>query len=69
MDLKVKPRSDKGYKFILGIIDEVTNYLRTTPIHQSKSEEKGNALIESVITKYRTTPLTAIVSQCVINQF
>ena len=24
----------------------------TTPIHQSRSEETGNALIESVITKY-----------------
>ena len=28
------------------------NYLITVPIHQSKSEEIGNALIENVITKY-----------------
>ena len=52
MDLKVMPRSEKGHKFILYIIDEVTNYLITVPIHQSKSEDIGNALIENVITKY-----------------
>ena len=34
------------------IIDEVTNYLITVPIHQLKSEEIGDALIENVITKY-----------------
>ena len=43
------PRSNKGYKYILCIKDEVTNYLITVPIHQSKSEEIGNALIENVI--------------------
>ena len=34
------------------IIDEVTNYLITVPIHQSKSEEIGDNIIENVITKY-----------------
>ena len=52
MDLKVIPRSYKGHKFILYIIDKVTNYLVTVPIHQAKSEEVGEALIENVITKY-----------------
>ena len=33
------------------IIDEVTNYLITIPIHQAKSEEIGETLIEN-ITKY-----------------
>ena len=51
-DLKVIPRSYKGHKYILCIIDEVTNYLMTVPIYQAKSEEIGNALIENVITKY-----------------
>ena len=46
------PRSYRGHKFILCIIDEVTNYLITIPIHQAKSEEIGEALIENVITKY-----------------
>ena len=46
------PRSYKGHKFILCVIDEVTNYLYNIPIHQSKSEEIGNALIENIITKY-----------------
>ena len=52
MDLKVMPESYRGHKYILCIIDEVTNYLITKPIHQAKSEEVGDALIENVITKY-----------------
>ena len=52
MDLKVMPRSYKGHKFILCEIDEVTNYLITFPVHQFKSDEIGDALIENVITKY-----------------
>ena len=52
MDLKVMPRSHKGHKFILCIIDEVTNYLITVPIYQARSEEIGEALIDNVITKY-----------------
>ena len=46
------PRSSKGHKYILCVIDEVTNYLITISIHQAKSEEIGDALIENVITKY-----------------
>ena len=46
------PRSYKGHKYILCIIDKVTNYLITVPIHQAKSGEIGDALIENVITKY-----------------
>ena len=52
MDLKIMPRSHKGHKFILCIIDEVTNYFIIVPIHQAKSEEIEEALIENVITKY-----------------
>ena len=39
---------EQSHKFIFCIIDEVTNYLITVPIHQSKSEEIGDALIENV---------------------
>ena len=46
------PRSHKGHKFILCIIDKVTNNLITVPIYQAKSEEIKEALIENVITKY-----------------
>ena len=46
------PRSSKGHKFILCVIDEATNYLITVPMYQSKAEEVGEALIEHVITKY-----------------
>ena len=52
MGLKVMPRSFKSHKYILCIVDEVTNYLITMPIHQAKSEEIGDALIENFITKY-----------------
>ena len=46
------PRSQKGHRFILCIIDKVTNYLITIPIHHSWSEEVGEALIEHVISKF-----------------
>ena len=52
MDLKVMPRSHKGHKYILCIIDEVTNYLIMVPIYKSKTEEMGDILIEHIITKY-----------------
>ena len=51
LDLKVMPRSQKGHKFILCIIDEMTNYLITVHFHHSKSEV-GEALIEYVISKF-----------------
>ena len=50
-ELKVMPRPVKGHKYLLCIIGEVTNYLIAMLIHQSKSEEIGDALRES-ITKY-----------------
>ena len=49
---KVRLTSHKGHKYILFIIDEVTNYLITVPIYQSKAEEIGDALIDHVIAKY-----------------
>ena len=52
MDLKVMPKSQKGHKFILCIIDQMTNHLITVPIHHSRSEEVEEALIEHVISKF-----------------
>ena len=51
MDQKDMPRSNKGHKYILCIIDEVKYYLITVLIHHSRSEEIGNNLIENV-SKY-----------------
>ena len=45
-------RSHKGHRYIFYVIDELTNYLVTVPIHQARLEEICNALIENVITKY-----------------
>ena len=52
MDLKVMPKSQKSHKYIICVIDEVTNFLITVPIFQARSEEVGEALLEHVITKY-----------------
>ena len=45
-------RLHKGHKYILCIIDEVTNFLITVPIFHAKSEEVREALLEHVITIY-----------------
>ena len=55
MDLmKVMPRLQKGHRYILCVIDEMTNYLITAPLYQARSEEVGEALIENVISKFGT---------------
>ena len=51
MDLKVMPKSYKGHRIILVVIDEVTNVMVTIP-NQSRSEEIGDALIEHMFSKY-----------------
>ena len=58
------PISHKGHRYILCIIDEVTNFLVTVPIFQAKSEEVGEALLEHVITKY-CIPAYIIMDQAV----
>ena len=52
MDLKVMPKSYKGHRYILCMIDEVTNVLVTFPIFQGRSKEIEEAQLENVITKY-----------------
>ena len=52
IDLKVMPKSHKGHRYILCVIDEITNFLITVPIFQAKSEEVGEVLLEHVITKH-----------------
>ena len=52
MDLKVMPRSSRGHRYILCVTDEVTNYMITAPMKQSRSKEVGETLINDVISKY-----------------
>ena len=52
MDIKVMPKSNTGHKFILCVIDEVTNYLITMQLYQARFKEVGEALIQNIITKY-----------------
>ena len=47
----VMPRSHKGHRYNICVINEVTNYLITVPIFQGRSEEI-EALTENIITKY-----------------
>ena len=51
-DLKVMPKSQKGHKFILCVIDEMTNHLITMPIYHTRSEEMADALIDNVVSIY-----------------
>ena len=46
------PKPQKGHRYILCVIDEVTNILVTGPIFPARSEEVGEALLEHVITKH-----------------
>ena len=46
------PKSHKGNKFILCIMDEVTHFLISILIYHSRSEETGDALIENCNIKY-----------------
>ena len=52
MDLNVMPRSSRGHRYILCVIDEVTKYMITAPIKHSRSQEVREALINDVISKY-----------------
>ena len=44
------PKLHKGHRYILCVIDKVTNFLITVQIFQARSEEVGEALLEHVIT-------------------
>ena len=46
------PRSSRGDRYILCVIDEVMNYIIMAPRKQSKSEKVQEALINSVFSKY-----------------
>ena len=52
MNLKAMPRSQKGHRYILCVMDEMTNYLVAAPLYQAISEEVGEALIENGISKF-----------------
>ena len=52
IDLKVMPKTYRGHKFILCVIDEMTNYFIAMPIYHARSEKIGDALIDNVISKY-----------------
>ena len=50
-DLKVMFRSYKGHKYIPVVITEVTSFMVAIPIHHSRSEGIGYALIQHIFNK------------------
>ena len=52
MYMKEMCRSYQGYKFIVVVIDEVTSFMLTIAIYQSRSDEIGDAVKEHVFSKY-----------------
>ena len=52
MDFKMMPSSYNRYKLIFVVIDEATDFMVTITIYQYRSDEKGDALIEYVFSKY-----------------
>ena len=57
IDLKVTPKSQKGHKYILCVIDEMTNFLIMVPVYQARSEEVGEALFGAYYNKTLYTRL------------
>ena len=49
MDLKVMPKSQKGHKYVLCVIDEGMNFLIMLPIFQARSEEVGRSTLGACI--------------------
>ena len=52
LNLKVMHKPYKGHKFILVVIDALTNFIVLIPVYQSRSEETGYNLIQHVFYKY-----------------
>ena len=48
------PTLQKEHRYILCVIDEMTNYVITAPLYQARSEDVKEALIENVISKFGT---------------
>ena len=52
MDLKVMPKSHKGHRYILCVIDEVTNFLITVPFFSGKIRRRGRGTFRTCHNEY-----------------
>ena len=62
MDIKYMPRSNKGYKFLLVILCEITNFLVTNPMKEISAEQVCSILVDEFIC-YFSTPVRIVCDQ------
>ena len=62
MDIKYMPKSSKGYKFLLVILCEVTNFLVTHPMKEVSAEQVCTILVDEFIS-YFSTPVRIVCDQ------
>ena len=62
MDIKYMPRSNKGYKFLLVILCEITNFLVTHPMKEISAEQVCSILVDEFIC-YFSTPVRIVCDQ------
>ena len=62
MDIKYMPRCNKGYKFLLVILCEITNFLVTHPMKEISAEQVCTILVNEFIC-YFSTPVRIVCDQ------
>ena len=62
MDIKYMPKSSKGYKFLLVILCEVTNFLVTHPMKEVNAEQVCTILVDEFIS-YFSIPVRIVCDQ------
>ena len=62
MDIKYMPKSNKGFKYLLVILCEITNFLVTHPLKEVTASEVCRILVEEFIT-YFSTPVRIVCDQ------
>ena len=62
MDVKYMPNSNKGFKYLLVILCEITNFLVTHPLKEVTASEVCRILVEEFIA-YFSTPVRIVCDQ------
>ena len=62
MDIKYMPKSSKGYKYMIVILCEITNFLVTHPLKEVTASEVCRILVEEFIA-YFSTPVRIVCDQ------
>ena len=62
MDIKYMPKSNRGYKYMIVILCEITNFLVTHPLKEVTASEVCRILVEEFIA-YFSTPVRIVCDQ------